>query len=88
MRSQRLGKNTSNAEVQGISPQGIWLLVNAKEYFLSYSDFPWFKSAKISQIFNLRLLNGYHLYWPDLDVDLEVDALQHLEKYPLVYNKK
>ena len=85
MRSQRLGKSTSKAEVQGISPKGIWLLVNDSEYFLSYSEFPWFKNAKVSEVFNLRFLNGYHLHWSDLDVDLELESLQHLEKYPLVY---
>jgi hypothetical protein len=28
-------------------------------------------------------LHGYHLYWPDLDVDLEIDNLKNPEKYPL-----
>jgi len=29
------------------------------------------------------LLHGYHLYWPELDVDLEIDNLENPEKYPL-----
>jgi len=29
------------------------------------------------------LLHGFHLYWPDLDVDLEIDNLENPEKYPL-----
>jgi hypothetical protein len=24
------------------------------------------------------------LYWPDLDIDLAVDSIQHPERYPLV----
>jgi hypothetical protein len=24
-----------------------------------------------------------HLYWPDADVDLTVDAIEHPERYPL-----
>ncbi|MCG2789198.1 MAG: DUF2442 domain-containing protein [Actinomycetia bacterium] len=25
---------------------------------------------------NVQLLHGYHLYWPDLDIDLEVNNLR------------
>ncbi|MEI6126634.1 MAG: DUF2442 domain-containing protein [Pseudomonadota bacterium] len=31
----------------------------------------------------MQLLHGYHLYWPDLDVDLELDNLEFPERYPL-----
>lgn len=46
---------------------------------------PWFKEAKLAAIYNLKLLHGTHLHWPDLDVDLELDSLQQPGKYPLVY---
>lgn len=85
MRSSALGKSISPAEVQDISRNGIWLLVQEKEYFLPYSDYPWFKEAKLAAIYNLKMLHGSHLHWPDLDVDLELESLQQPEKYPLVY---
>lgn len=85
MKSQRLGKNISNVEVQNISTHGIWLYVNGKEYFLSYKEYPWFKDAKVSEICNLELLHGNHLYWQDLDVDLEIESLENPEKFPFVY---
>jgi len=50
-----------------------------------YKDYPWFKEAKISEVYNVQLLHGMHLHWPDLDVDLELEALQYPEKYPLSY---
>jgi len=31
----------------------------------------------------VQLLHGYHLYWPELDVDLEIDNLENPEKYSL-----
>jgi hypothetical protein len=34
------------------------------------------------------LLHGYHLYWPELDVDLEIDDLENPEKYPLKWKPK
>ena len=87
MRSSALGKNTSPAEVQDISRNGIWLLIQGREYFLAYAEYPWFKEATLSAIYNLELLHGTHLHWPDLDVDLELESLQQPERYPLVYKK-
>jgi len=85
MKSQKAGKNTSVVEVQNISRNGIWVLVNDSEYFLTYRDFPWFSKATIGQIHNVEMLNGFHLHWPDLDVDLDLESLKNPEKYPLVY---
>jgi hypothetical protein len=86
MKSSALGKNTSPVEVQEISHHGIWIYVKDWEYFLPYKDYPWFKEAKISEVCNVQLLHGMHLHWPDLDVDLELESLQHPEKYPLIYH--
>ncbi|MFN0116775.1 MAG: DUF2442 domain-containing protein [Elusimicrobiota bacterium] len=85
MKSSVLGKSISKAEVLDISPFGVWLHVHGKEYFLAYQDYPWFKNSKVSDIYNLKLLNNSHLYWPNLDIDLEVSSLVNPEKYPLIY---
>jgi hypothetical protein len=84
VKSRKLGKSTS-VEVQNISGEGIWLLVNDHEYFLSYKDFPWFRDARVKEICNVEFLHQQHLHWPDLDVDLHIDSLENLEKYPLLY---
>ena len=85
MKLKNLGKSTSKAEVTQISPNGIWILIKGTEYFLSYEEFPWFKKGTVAQIHNVRLLHGFHLQWADLDVDLHLDSLKNIEKYPLVY---
>ncbi len=77
----KTGKNIS-ARVENISPFGIWLFVKGKEYFLNYRDYPYFKEHTLRSIQNVKLLHGFHLYWPDLDVDLEIDNLEKPEKYP------
>ena len=82
MKLLRRGKDIS-VSVENITSFGIWLLVKEKEYFLSYKDFPFFKDQKLNSIQNVQLLHGYHLYWPDLDIDLEIDNLENPEKYPL-----
>ena len=85
MKSQMLGKNILKAEIANISQNGIWLLTGDREYFLSFKNYPWFKNAKIAEIYNVKLHHGHHLHWPDLDVDLELESLESPEKYPLIY---
>ena len=82
MKSLRRGKDIS-ISVENITPFGIWVFVNEKEYFLSYRDFPYFKDQTLNSIQNVQLLHGYHLHWPELDIDLEIDNLENPEKYPL-----
>ena len=79
------GENTSEVEVSHIDIHGLWLCVDDKEYFLPYTDYPWFKEAKVKEILNVKLLHGCHLYWPELDVDLEIDSLENPQTYPLKY---
>jgi len=69
--------------VENITSSGIWIFVKGKEYFLNYEDNPYFKEQPIKSIQNVKLLHGFHLYWPDLDIDLEIDNLENPEKYPL-----
>ena len=69
--------------VENVTPFGIWLYVKEKEYFLSYAVYPYFKNQTLQSIQNVELLHGRHLYWPELDVDLEIDNLENPEKYPL-----
>lgn len=85
MKLTTLGQNISEVEVSNISIHGFWLLVNDKKYFLSYDQYPWFKDAKISEMFNVKLLHQSHLYWPQLDIDLEIDSLENPDLYPLLY---
>jgi hypothetical protein len=85
VRSSAPGKRTSSAEVQDITPHGVWLLAKGREYFLSYGLYPWFKKATVAAAYNVELLHDMHLHWPDLDVDLELESLEAPEKYPLAY---
>lgn len=84
MKSANIGVGTSNPEVLNVSPHGFWLKVNGEEYFLSFDDFPWFRSAGIEQLFAVELYQGSHLYWPALDIDLSLEHIVHPERFPLV----
>jgi hypothetical protein len=83
MKSRKLGPHTS-AEVSNVSATGFWLLIADKERFLPFADFPWFREARIRELTNVELQSPNHLYWPDLDVDLSVESIDHPERFPLV----
>ena len=83
MSSQRLGEHTSAVEVTHVSRYGVWLLAGDRELFMPYDDFPWFKEAPIGKILNVEEPTPGHLYWPDLDVDLGVESIEHPERFPL-----
>ena len=83
MSSKSLGKNTQKIEVTNISSNGIWLWATGKELFLPYDTFPWFKDVSVKQILNVKEPNPGHFYWPDLDVDLTMEIIEHPERFPL-----
>ena len=84
MRSEALGTNTSEVEVTNISQHGFWILLKDKELFVPFQEFPWFREASVGAILNVELPHSGHLYWPDLDIDLAVESIEHPERFPLV----
>ena len=84
MRSAARGKHTSSVEVTNISAHGFWLLLAGREVFLPFKVFPWFRSATVGQLLNVKWPLPHHLYWPDLDVDIATESIDHPEKYPLI----
>ena len=82
-RSEATGKNTSGVEVTHISGNGVWILAGDTELFMSYEDFPWFKDAPVGKILNVQQPHPGHFYWPDLDVDLTAEIIEHPDRFPL-----
>ena len=81
--SKARGKNILAVEVTHISSNGVWILAGEKELFMSYADFPWFKDVPVGKIINVEEPHPDHFYWPDLDVDLTVEIIEHPERFPL-----
>ena len=84
MKSVAPGPSTFPVEVTNVSTHGFWLFVGERELFIAFKAFPWFKEASIRAITQVELPSPHHLYWPELDVDLAVESIEHPEKYPLV----
>ena len=83
MNSQALGKSTSAVEVTNISSHGVWILTKGKELYMPYEEFPWFKDAPIGKILNVEEPMPGHFYWPELDVDLGIESIEHPDRFPL-----
>ena len=83
MTSAAPGTTTSDVEVTNISRHGFWLFLEDREMFLPFEEFPWFRSAPVGAILNVQRPHPHHLHWPDLDVDLAVESIEHPERYPL-----
>jgi hypothetical protein len=78
------GASTSQqVEVSNISAHGFWILIDDRELFLPFDEFPWFKNAIVAAIVHVERPQPHHLYWPELDIDLSIDSIEHPEKYPL-----
>lgn len=83
MSSLTHGNNISEVEVSNISAHGLWLLAHGKELFMPYEDFPWFKDQTVKSIINVEEQSPGHFYWPELDVDLTEEIIEHPERFPL-----
>jgi hypothetical protein len=89
MKSSNVGESTTAVvEVVHVSKHGFWLHVEGEEFFLPFQKYPWFQTAPVAAVFNVEVLHGFHLRWPGLDVDLELDWVRHPENYSLRFSPK
>jgi glycerophosphoryl diester phosphodiesterase len=78
------GTVTSPIEVVQLTPHGVWIAYHDDEFFLDHDLFPWFTNATAKEVFNVQELSTGHFYWPDIDIDLDLERIQHPERFPLV----
>jgi hypothetical protein len=83
MNSLAHGDSTSKIEVTNISSHGFWLLIHDQELFLSYEEFPWFKDQPVKTILHVVEASPGHYRWPEIDVDLTREIIEHPDRFPL-----
>ena len=74
---------TTEVEVTHVSRDAIWLRARGRELFVPFNDFPWFKEAPIGKIMNVLEPAHGHFRWPDLDIDLGIETIEHPDRFPL-----
>ena len=52
---------------------------------MPFADYPAFRQATVEQIVNLQQPAPDQLTWPDLDIDIELAALDEPDRFPLAY---
>lgn len=87
MISSMPGNAILRAEVTGAGPIGFWLLAADREYFVPFADYPDFLQATISQLYQVEQLSPTQIYWPDLDIDIDLNALEEPRHFPLAFKR-
>ncbi len=85
MKSGLRGTHTLANEITNINKLGFWLLAEKREYFVPFADYPAFKKATLDQILNLKRIAPKQYRWDELDVDIELGALERPAEFPLMY---
>ncbi len=75
----------SHSEVISIHTTGFWLLVDDVEHFVPFDNYPVFREATVAQIYAIQRLGPTQFHWPELDADIELEALERPEQYPLAF---
>lgn len=79
------GADTLPSDVTNISAFGFWLLVDDREYFVPFAEYPGFQAATVAQIYAGRRIGPAQFHWPELDIDIELEALERPEAFPLKF---
>ncbi len=85
MFSETPGKNIFASEVTAIGRDGFWLINGDREFFVPYENYPVFRSATVEQIYAMQEIAPGQLRWEALDADIEIEALEHPERFPLKF---
>ena len=85
MNSGKRGKNICTSEVSAIGRDGFWIISNDQEFFVAFGNYPIFRKASVEQIYSMEEISLGQLRWEELDVDIEVAALEHPERFPLKF---
>ena len=60
---------------------GIAVVVNGKEYFLRFTDFPWFEYCNVAELRDITS-DRWGVYWKSLDIDLSIESIENPERFP------
>jgi len=81
------GNSILGFEITSITKHGIWFLLDNKEYFIPFKEYPQLKRLSIQDILKVRFSPPDHIYWENYDIDIEISALENPKKFKLVYKE-
>ena len=66
--------------VTELTKRGFRIHVLDKNFYLSFKKYPWFSDATEEEIRDVVLKFEYRVHWEALDVDFEIEQLEHPRK--------
>ncbi|MGC4128618.1 MAG: DUF2442 domain-containing protein [Bergeyella sp.] len=86
--SRTLKKNGENTlvKVLTITANGILISIPEGDFFLPFSEYPWFKNARVDEILEVEMEGDDAIRWGKLDIDLEIESILNPQNYPLIMN--
>jgi hypothetical protein len=84
MNSSQPGTVTSTSEVTSVSEAGFSIRWEGRDLTVSFDQFPWFKSETNGVLSDFQEVSPGHFYWPQLDVDLTAEMIDHPELFPRI----
>ena len=84
-------RKRASAKVTSISADGFWLRVGGVDYFLAFTNFPWFRYASDNDIKSIEVWRNcdpendgdFTVYWQMLDVHLPTKGIEWHMKNPV-----
>jgi hypothetical protein len=73
-----------SAVVTEVKETGFTVRVDGRDLFVAFDQFPWFRHARVEDLFRVELAGPDHLHWPAIDADLSLRAIEHPEEFPLI----
>jgi hypothetical protein len=84
MNSSQPGTVTSTSEVTSVSEAGFSIRWEGRDLTVSFNQFPWFKSETNGVLSDFQEVSPGHFYWPQLDVDLTAEMIEHPHRFPRI----
>ena len=67
-------------KITGLTADNLNISVNGKGYVLPFDRFKWFRFCTIEELLNVEH-QGEAVVWPDVEIGMELEAIEHPEKY-------
>ena len=67
-------------KITGLTADNLNISVNGKVYVLPFDRFKWFRFCTIEELLNVER-QGDAVVWPDVEIGMELSAIEHPEKY-------
>ncbi len=78
------GSTISSKKAILLSEGGFSIKWRDRELRISFDRFPWFKTESAAVLDDWQEVSPGHFYWPQLDVDLTADMIEHPDRFPNV----